>query len=621
LIFSFGLLAKIFGLFAAANLAVLLGYVTSALAFYACCRLLQFRRLWSFVGAVLFAFTYFHAYRFLHHLLHTYSYMVPFGILSCWLIAFSKRLQWGNKLSWVCLGTAAVTGLTNPYNLNMFGQMLCLGLGLQLLTRRRKPNLQIGAACLAIIVIGFLAINLDTLGYRWAHGKNPDVLVRGYYETELFALKPMELIVPPVSHKVAAFARAGSTYARDAWIKGEMFSPYLGIVCIAGLVWLAAELVLMFASSRRRGRPRRLPAYGPSVLWVLFYSVVGGLNCMIALATVTMFRGGNRYSIFISALVLMFMVSRASFLTRRWSKEKQFLVAGMILLVGLFDQLPIATTAEETRTIVRDIRVDRAFTEAMEGKLPPKAMVFQLPIVPYPEPPGIDPGRAYEHFRPYFYSKALRFSYGSHKGRPREDWQKEVEKMPGEQMAATLEKYGFAAIYLNRKWFPDRADALLKQLAAAGKSEIIEDEAREQVCVLLKPSATPELPPPGDRVPLIFGSDWVASVANPSGQQHWAGNTASLEFFNARKSPGASYSLNCQVASLSPRRVSIHLNGKEVWNAELGASQLAPVNVRLDARSGYNKLEFKSNVEERPNKHNPVPRAFVVIGPKVNRLN
>ncbi len=618
-IFSLGLLARLFGLFAAANLGVLLGYVTSALAFYACCRLLRFRRLWSFVGAVLFAFTYFHSYRFLHHLMHTYSYMVPFGILTGWLIAFSKRLRWGGKFSWICLATAAVTGLTNPYNLNMFGQMLCLGLGFQLLTRRRKPNLQIGAACLAIIVVGFLAINLDTFGHGWTHGKNPDVLVRGYYETELFALKPMELFVPPVAHKATAFAQAGSKYAREAWIKGEMFSPYLGVVGIAGLLWLAAHTFLTLLKSRKAKGRGRLPAYAPTALWVLGYATVGGLNCLIALATMPLFRGSNRYSIFISALVLLFMVSRASVLARRWSREKQILAAGMILLVGLFDQLPKATTREETSMIARGIRVDRAFTEAMEGKLPPQAMVFQLPVVPYPEPPGIDPGRAYEQFRPYFYSKTMRFSYGSNKGRPREDWQKEVEKMPGEQMAPTLERYGFAAIYVNRNWLPDRAEGLLKQLAAAGRGEILEDEAREQVCVLLKPSATPELPPPGDRVPLVFGRGWVASVANPAGQQHWAGNVASLKFFHPSTSLTSSYSLNCQVASLSPRRVSLHLNGREIWSAELGASQLAPVNLRLDARSGYNHLEFASDVREIPSKDNPVPRTFVVIAPRIVR--
>ncbi len=194
LIFLHGLMARWFGLFVASNLAILLGYVTSALGFYAVCRLLKLRREWSFVGAVLFAFTYFHAYRNLHHLLHTYSYAVPFALLSAWLIGFSRGMGWRDWRPWLCLGTAAAMSITNPYNLNLFGQLVCLALLVQLITRRRKLNLLVGFASLVIIVAGFVAINLDTITYGWVHGWNPDCLARGYYETELFALKPIELV-------------------------------------------------------------------------------------------------------------------------------------------------------------------------------------------------------------------------------------------------------------------------------------------------------------------------------------------------------------------------------------------------------------------------------------------
>ena len=336
------------------------------------------------------------------------------------------------------------------------------------------------------------------------------------------------------------------------------------------------------------------------------------------MAGLPLFRGSNRYSIIISALILMFMVSRASILSRRWSSGLQYSLAAGILLFGLFDQLPLATPHEKTTSIARDIRIDRDFVQAMEEKLPPKAMVFQLPVMPYPESTPVNALQAYEHFRPYFFSKTLRFSFGSNKGRPREDWQKEVEKQPPAQMAATLEKYGFGAIYLNRKGFTDQAQSLIKQLADAGKTQVLEDEVREQVCILLNPSATPELPPPGDRVPLRFDSGWTAVQSGPSGTQHWTGGAASLSFFNPHGSY-ASYSFKGQVGSMSPRRFSIEVNGKEVWSAELGAGQAAPVNVLFDAKSGKNRIRFKVAGElPRPTKENPIPRVAVVIAPQIN---
>ena len=617
--FPSGLVARGIGLFAAANLAVLLGYVTSALAFYACCRWLRFRRLWSFVGAVLFAFTYYHSYRSLHHLTFTYSYTIPFGILSCWLIAFSKRLRWGNGPAWICLVTAAIMGLSSPYNVNMFGQLLCLSLGVQWLTRRRKANLQIGLFSLGLVVVCFVAMNLRTLAYRAANGKNPDALIRGYYETELFALKPIELFMPPLTHKVIAVRDMSSKYVREAWIRGELFSPYLGVVGITGLIWMFAEGLLRLLKPRKFKWRGRFPAHVPLVLWILFYSVVGGLNCMIALASVPLFRGSNRYSIFVSALVLLFLVSRATLLTRRWQAEKKFAVAAAILFVGLLDQLPQMTPREETQSIAHDIEVDHAFVNAMETKLPANAMVFQLPVMPFPESTAVNNLQAYEHLRPYLSSKTLRFSFGSNKGRPREDWQKDVEKMPASQMISTLEKYGFAAIYLNRKGFSDQAEGLLKQFAAAGRSQFIEDDSHEQVCILLNPSAAPVLPPAGTRAPLIFQRGW-GNTPSPAGTQYWAGGDASVSFFNPPKLSATSYSLNCQIACLSPRRASIVLNGKEIWGAELSPGRLVQVNLRIDAKPRYNRLEFKSDVRDHPSKQNPVPRAFVVVNPQVLRL-
>ena len=51
-----GVLARIFGLFAAANIAVLLGHVLAAVAFYIACRILNASWVWAFAGALIFGF-------------------------------------------------------------------------------------------------------------------------------------------------------------------------------------------------------------------------------------------------------------------------------------------------------------------------------------------------------------------------------------------------------------------------------------------------------------------------------------------------------------------------------------------------------------------------------------
>ncbi|MGC3959354.1 MAG: hypothetical protein QM813_15845 [Verrucomicrobiota bacterium] len=612
MIFSVGMLARWVGLFQACNLAVLLAFISNALAFYAVCRLCRFRWEWAFVGAVLFAFAYLHATRLLHHVTHTYSYTIPFAIFVAWLVGFSRRVELWDKRFWICMVTSALMSVSNPYHLNMFAQMICLSLLVQLITQRRKVNLQIGFVSLALVAIGFFLINLDTFSYGWQHGKNYPALGRSYYETELFALKPIELVTPPTSHKIAAMANLGGTYMRDAWLRGEVFSPYLGIVCIAGFVWMFAEALFWLA--RRSRTPGRLPAYAPQVFWVFVYSVVGGLNCFIALQGIPLFRGSNRYSIFISALVLLFMVSRLTVLSRRWSQGWRLVVAAGILVVGLVDQLPQQMAREETLSIAKNIEVDKAFASAMEAKLPPKAMVFQLPVMPYPESVAVQNLQAYELMRPWFFSKTLHFSFGANKGRARDDWQKEVEKLSGGEMAATLERYGFGAIYLNRKGFADRADGLIKQLVAAGKTDIFEDDLHEQVCVILKPSASPVLPSPVPQLAENYLRGWAAVVPGPNGRQSWANDTAAISFDSAYPA-GQPVTVQCQVAGLMANRLVIELNGKEIWSGTLAVNQLIPVRVTGYAKEGSNVVRFKLLGEvARATKSNPVPRSFVVMG-------
>ena len=65
---------------------------------------------------------------------------------------------------------------------------------------------------------------------------------------------------------------------------------------------------------------------------------------------------------------------------------------------------------------------------------------------------------------------------------------------PG-QMVAQLEKYGFSAIYVNRGGLNENGDRFLQALnEAAGGGGMIESDAHDMVCVILKPSSSPVLP-------------------------------------------------------------------------------------------------------------------------------
>ena len=136
-------------------------------------------------------------------------------------------------------------------------------------------------------------------------------------------------------------------------------------------------------------------------------------------------------------------------------------------------------------------------------------MIFQVPVMNFIDADPINDCQPYEHVRPYLWTKTLRFSFGSVQGRPREAWQTLVMNLPIEQMVPQLEQFGFGAIYFNRKAYKDHAEAAIKDLARLGKTQLIEDDAHELVCVQLTPSPHPALPHSDDVAQIVFTRGWV----------------------------------------------------------------------------------------------------------------
>jgi phosphoglycerol transferase len=596
---------------------VVWGHILSVLSFYLCCRFLKYNRLWTFVAAILFSLTYYHFFRGLGHLLLAYSYTLPWAMLSCWLVSSSKQMQWGDRLSKVCVITAVVMGLSNPYNLNIYMQLLIFAIVAQYFGRRRKENLKIGAIMFGAAVAAFIAINIGSLLYNWQHGKNPAALDRHYFEAELYALKPMEFIIPPDTHNVEPLAEIGRYYRLSAFVKGEMFSAYLGVIGIIGLFWMFADTFIRLVRNNRGHR--RFPAYTAQVVWIILYSIVGGINCIVHLAGFQFFRGTDRYSIFISTLILMFMVPRMAILTRRWTAGWKYGVAFIALAIGIFDQTPRPLAPSVTNEARRIVDTDIAFGRDMEAKLKPGSMVFQMPVMVFPEATPIVEVGGYEMLRPYLTTKTLRFSFGSVRGRTREAWQWEVEKLPPAELAATLEKYGFSAIYINRRGYADHADALVKSLTDAGRKVIAEDDHRDQVCIALNPSPTPELPHTDDRAQYLLRSGWVINSHTPIENQEWADGNATLTFFS--ESPKyTSYTFKCLIASPSARRVAILVNHKEVWSAHLEAAQWAQVEVVVGGYHGNNKVEIVSDEKPTMMPEVKMPVSFGLMNLQITKL-
>lgn len=590
LLWSLGQLARVTGVAVAANLALLAAVVSAALSFYACARWLRLRWEWAMAGALLFAFTFQAFNRGLPHLLLTFSWTVPLAILSCALVAASRRLCVWSGGGALVIGTALVIGISNPYALFLYLQLMGWAVIAQWLGRRRWENLKMGLAALAVAGVAFAVVEMHVWLFTTDTGADSP-LERNYGGTERYALKALELVVPPASHRWEPLAFFGNRYLRwSDWRSTEAFAPYLGVVGVIGLVWL---LGTGFVAVLRR---RRVPGEALTVGWVLAFASVGGITNIFAFFTgLALFRASNRFSIFLSAVVLLFLVSRMSRWWRGRSVAWSIAGATAVAVIGLADQLPRAASAQREERTTRMALNDREFGRRLEAALPERAMVFQLPVVSFPEaPPHFELGDG-EHFRPFLATETLRFSYGSIKGRSRGQWQRDLARMPTAEMVRALESYGFAAIYLNRRGFADRGEALLAELAALGRAERIEGARREQIVVRLRPAEKPV--PPMART-LTFGRGWHrpppgALTGGSWAEPRWAYEAATMSCYNPYPEArwfalrlglsGAGKVRSLRVAVNAAEQLSVKLDGEE-----------REFRLRVRLEPGANRFDFTS---------------------------
>lgn len=493
----FALLGRIFGLFAGLNLGVLSCHLSAAVAMFAVARGSGCTRPWAFVAGLAFGLAPYMFAQSPHHLTCLFTWHLPLVLLVWrWVCSAPGLVPGSSRFRWA-LVIGAITGLQSPYFTNILCQITLLGAGIMLWRGGERRAFAGALGVIAAAAVAFAVMNVDSWSYRLAHGPNPGALVREYKWIELYGLKLVDMVMPLPTHHSAALAALASAHRVGAPAQGiPPASPlqdegsYLGIVGICALAWLSFTGVRALV----RGRADEVPIECWQVLWVVLCFSTGGFNAILGAAGVTLFRAACRYSIVILAIVLLWGARRLSQQAATGHGPVALAVAGVLSLVVIWDQVPRTQGTEQRSTIARQIAGDRDFVRRMEAALPEGAMVFQLPIMAFPEAPAFGVP-SYDHFRAYLHGDTLRYSFGSMKGR--DTWQEELARVPFEQAVAELKRRGFAALAINRNGFPDRAKALEEKLLEMGyDSPPLRNATGELTCVLLDTAPAPVTPPP-----------------------------------------------------------------------------------------------------------------------------
>lgn len=481
-------LTRTLGLFAGINASVALAHVLAATAMYVAARWSGVGMVWSFVAALAFGVSPFIFAQSPHHVQVAYVWPVAFFPLVWRAVSTPPGLPLGSRPFWLAVGVGFVTGLQFVYYTNVFCQLVLLGAAVRWFKTRNTAALGGGLAVVAAAAAGFALNNVDGWTYKLFHEPNPGAFVREYKWLEIYGLKLVDLFIPPVAHRFAPFAAFSIDHREAAPLLDEGGS-YLGLLGLAALAWVVCDAV----RAGLKGRFDEVPIEAWWILWIVLMFTTGGINALLGSVGITMFRAACRYSIVILAVCLLYAARRLTAIQAAAGARDETGTGGILWgtaaamagLLILWDQVPRPPSADYVNAIATLVESDRRFVREMEAALPEGAMVFQLPVMEYPESPVPGLG-SYEHFRPYLYSSKLRYSFGSQKGRDREAWQRELATMPIDKVAAELERRGFAAFYVNRRGFADGGKAIEDSLRELGYTRpLIRSPAGDLDCIPL----------------------------------------------------------------------------------------------------------------------------------------
>ena len=432
-----------------------------------------FRLSWvlAVAGALLYAFLPFHLMRQEHLFLSNY-FAVPIAVWMALLVSADNppffpagRLQRAGWPVWLAAAVVASVGAYYAF----FAIVLISAVGCLESIRTMLWRNAASAMLLCTLVAACLAANFTpSLLYSADQGANKYVAARALKEIDIYALQPIQLLLPTQTHRLPAFSELGRKYDAGALLVNENRTSYLGIVASVGFLLLLVTLVAGHRVIREHhnfGVAARINAIALSL------AVAGGGGMLLGLLASPQFRALNRISVVIAFVSIAGLLMALQELLNRFPvKSRAYLsAAASVLLVtfGLWDQVPLNVNRNTTQ-MAAEFDSDRAFVRDIEASLPADSLVLQLPYTPFPEAEPRFRETLYSHLRGYLHGTTLRWSYGGMQGRKSDLWHASLAQVPLAEQIETAKSNGFRGVWLERRALKDGGIGLEARLHSLG---------------------------------------------------------------------------------------------------------------------------------------------------------
>lgn len=596
----------------------LLSFILISLCSVYAFRYLGLRKLFALAASILFTFLPYHMYRGEEHLFLSAYYAVPiyvvfiFSLFNYKPVCFRPRAKWKPIkyfLSFIALVFAASSGVYYSFFACFF--LLLAGVLASIDMKKWAPILR--AIFLITIIGSIVGINaLPTILYHRHEGPNLVVGNRQPLESELYGLKIIQLLLPMRNVGLTAIDNLRDNYNKTAPLVNENISSSLGIIASLGfllqlaIIFFRNKLIInntIFNLSRLN-------------LAALLLGTIGGFGTVFAYTITPMIRCYNRISVYIAffSLCTVFMVLQ--FFLKKWIPQEKgklyFFIIILIALFGVIDQTGLHPNITNYEDVHEAFHRDARFVANIEKTLPKNSMIFQLPVVPYPENSPVNKMSDYSLFRAYLHSNTLRWSYGAMKGRIESSWQDALATKSTQEMIDELVYIGFRGLYLNRDGYPDEGKEIENKISTVLQSPpTIVDESNSLAFYDLQPYANNlqhsmsvvawQSYVKQINADINLSIDWGAGLysleQNDNTSWHWSQQKSVLLFSN-HANHNITIRLKCRIATGYPAYSSVWLSG-DILNKTARVNQAgSTIDQDILIPPGRHSIYFKTDAKQ-----------------------
>jgi phosphoglycerol transferase len=411
-------------------------------------------------------------------------YLVPFAATAALALATDSWSAWPRRDRLALMAGTVLLGL-NGLDYAYFGAILTAIGAVAGAVRARQATRVLTGGVVPAVIVAAVVLSFLPVALAWHQEGEPPGVLRPVADSESAGLKIRHLIGPLPDHWLPLF-QVWTSRESHAGFPGETENQFsrLGLVAAAGFLGLLASLLIpAWAGPQPNGDVVR--AASRLTLAGILLATVGGLGSAVSLLIwprVTAYAHITPFLAFFALVAAAFWLDRVTVRLRR-----PHVLWAAVLILGLFDQ-SVAARPLNSRLAVRRAEHQqlRAFVSGLEQQLPPGAMVFQMPLRPYPLDRRQFLMGPYDHFRPYLVSHQLKWSYPALTAAQVRHDADRVEGDPAD-LPARLAREGFSAILVDRYGYRDNGDTIVEALLAAPGRPAVIDQTRRYVAIDLRP--------------------------------------------------------------------------------------------------------------------------------------